>query len=72
MPSASPRPGGQTVAAPRLKNSFPNQVKRGSPTGHWVAISDYPGEGSEGEKDQNWASEASSSREIHWEPIPGS
>lgn len=61
-----------TVAAPRLKNSFPNQVKRGSPTGHWVAISDYPGEGSEGEKDQNWASEASSSREIHWEPIPGS
>ena len=36
--------------------------KAGPPADCWVAISDFPGEGSEWEKDQNWASEASPER----------
>lgn len=35
MPSASPWSWG-TAAAPLLENSFPIQVKQGSPTDHWV------------------------------------
>ena len=38
--------------------------KAGSPADCWVVISDFPGEGSEWEKDQNWASEASPERSV--------
>lgn len=38
--------------------------KAGSPADCWVVISDFPGEGSEWEKDQNWVSEASPERSV--------
>lgn len=41
-----------------------HQGKAGSPAGPWVVSSDFPGEGSEWERDQNWASQASTERSV--------
>lgn len=41
-----------------------HQGKAGSPAGPWVVSSNFPGEGSEWERDQNWASQASTERSV--------
>uniref|UniRef100_A0A8C9AA23 Microtubule crosslinking factor 2 n=1 Tax=Prolemur simus TaxID=1328070 RepID=A0A8C9AA23_PROSS len=62
-PSASPSPGGgrsYTTAREQLSR----QGKAGSPADHWVVSPNFPGEGSEWEKDKTWDLEAPTERSV--------